>query len=124
VAIGKFNETLMDSLPYPAMLIRKDRRIIAANKLAKELGVEVGSFCWETFGKKASISEEDKAYYEKNKIVPPRGIACIFCKGNVALATSKPINEKIPAGDITYNTYWIPVSEDVYLHYAILMELS
>ncbi len=65
------NKALMDSLPYPAMLLRKDRRIIMANATAQAMGVEVGSFCWDTFGKKASITEEDRAYYEENHAVPP-----------------------------------------------------
>lgn len=116
------NRALMDSLPYPAMLIRNDRRIIIANKTAKELGVTVGSYCWDTFGQKASISTEDKDYYENNKIVPEKGIKCTFCKANEALSTQKLVNERIPAGDIIYDTYWIPLTEDVYLHYAIVLK--
>lgn len=116
-----FNKALMDSLPYPAMLIRKDRRIITANKAAKDIVVEVGSFCWDTFGKKASISEENREYYEKNNPVPPKGIKCTFCRADEALISQKPINEKIPAGDITYDTFWIPLTDEVYLHYAIVL---
>ncbi|MBT3256555.1 MAG: hypothetical protein HN366_08900 [Deltaproteobacteria bacterium] len=115
------NKALMNSLPYPAMLIRKDRRIITANKAAKEIGVRVDSFCWDTFGKKASISEENREYYEKNNTVPPKGIKCTFCRADEALISHKSINEKIPAGDITYDTFWIPLTEEVYLHYAIVL---
>ena len=114
-----FNKALMDSLPYPAILIRKDRRIIASNKVAKDIGIEVGSFCWDTFGKRASISEENRKYYEKNNTVPPECIKCTFCKANEALEFHKPININIPAGDITYDTFWIPLTSEVYLHYAI-----
>jgi hypothetical protein len=115
-----FNKALMDSIPYPAMLIRKDRRIITANKAAKEIGVEIGSFCWDTFGKKASISEENREYYENNNTVPPKGIKCTFCRADEALMSQESINEKIPAGDITYDTFWIPLTDEVYLHYAIV----
>lgn len=115
------NEMLMDSLPYPAMLIRRDRRIIAANKVARDLGVEVATYCWDTFGKRASISEQDKIFFESNGTVPPQGIKCTFCKADEALSFKQPINEKIPAGDITYDTYWVPLTDDVYLHYAIVM---
>ncbi len=115
------NKTLMDSLPYPSMLIRKDRRIITRNEAAKEMGVEVGSFCWDTFGKKASISEEDREYYEKNITVPQKGIKCTFCRANEALFSQKPINEKIPTGNIIYDTFWIPLTDEVYLHYAIVL---
>ena len=116
-----FNKALMDSLPYPAMLIHRNRRIISANKAAEGIGVEVTSFCWDTFGKKASISEENREYYEKNNTVPPKGIKCIFCRADEALISQKSINEKIPAGDITYDTFWIPLTEEVYLHYAIVL---
>ncbi len=121
LANKQLNKALMDSLPYPAMLIRKDRRIIIANKVATDLGVEVASFCWDTFGKKDSISNEDKEYFEKNCTIPLNGIKCTFCKADEALITQKPINEKIPAGEITYDTYWIPLTDDVYFHYAIVL---
>jgi len=115
------NKALMDSLPYPAMLIRKDRKIIMANKVATELGVEVGSYCWDTFGKQASISDEDKEYYNKNNAAPPKGIKCSFCRADEALKSQRAINEKIPAGEITYDTFWAPLTDDVYLHYAIVL---
>ena len=117
-----FNQALMDSLPFPAMLIRKDRRVLAVNKTAKDIGVEVGTFCWDTFGKKASIPEEDRKYYEMNNSVPPQGIKCTFCRANEALSTQKPVNVKIPADDIFYDTFWIPLADDVYLHYAIIQQ--
>ncbi len=115
------NRALMNSLPYPAMLISKERKIITANQKAIEIGVEIGSFCWDTFGKRASIPEKDKIYYEKNNTVPSQGIQCTFCKANAALTSQEPINEKIPADDITYDTYWIPLTDDIYLHYAIIL---
>lgn len=117
----RLNKALMDSLPFPAMLIRKDRKIIIANTVAQDLGVKVASFCWDTFGKKASISDQDKDYYEKNCTVPPNGIKCTFCRADESLISQKPINEKILAGEITYDTYWIPLMDDVYLHYAIVL---
>ena len=115
-----FNVMLMDTLPYPAMLIRRDRKIIAVNKLARDLGVGVGTYCWDTFGKRASISEQDKKIFESNGTVP-QGINCTFCKADKALASMQAVNEKIPAGDIAYDTYWVPLTADVYLHYAIVM---
>ncbi len=121
LANSHLNKMLMDSLPYPAMLIRKDRRVVAINKVAQEIGVKVGTFCWDTFGQQASITDEDKEYYAKNQSVPANGIKCIFCKANQALASQEPVNEKIPAGDITYDTYWVPLTDDVYFHYAIVL---
>ena len=121
IRTGKsINATLLNSLPWPAMLIRQDRKIIATNVIAEESGVVIGSFCWDTFGKKASISDNDREYFEKNNSVPPEGIKCIFCEADNALETQKTVNKKIPAGDITYDTYWVPLTDDVYLHYAFV----
>ncbi len=113
------NRALMDSLPYPAMLIRKDRRIITANKVAAEMGVKAGSFCWDTFGKKASISEKEKLYIETNNSLPSKCITCTFCMADEVLASAGPVNKKILVDNITFDTYWIPVTDDVYLHYVI-----
>jgi hypothetical protein len=57
---------LMNSLPYPAMLIHKDRVVLAVNSAAKEIGVVEMTNCWDTFGKLASIPPEDRAYFEKH----------------------------------------------------------
>lgn len=115
------NERLMDAFPYPAMLILRDKKIVVANRQARDLGVEVGTYCWDTFGKRASISEQHKENFEKNETIPSQGINCIFCKAKEALASMRPINEKISAGDTTYDTYWVPLTADVYLHYAIVL---
>ena len=56
-----------------------------------------------------------------NNTVPPKGIKCTFCRADEALISQKSINEKIPTGDITYDTFWIPLTEEVYLHYAIVL---
>ncbi|MBF0205167.1 MAG: hypothetical protein HQK67_12905 [Desulfamplus sp.] len=117
----ELDNSFMDSLPYPAMLIQNDRKVVAANKVARDLGVEVASYCWDTFGKKASISEQEKEYFEKNNTVPEHGIKCTFCKADECLSSQEPINEKIPAGDITYDTYWVPLTNEVYLHYVIVL---
>lgn len=38
-------ELLLDSIPHPTMLIRQDRIILAANKIAHEAGAVVGNLC-------------------------------------------------------------------------------
>jgi hypothetical protein len=59
--LSGFNETLLSSLPYPAMYIRrKDRVVLAVNKIAAELGVKPGGYCWREFQKEENISEEEK----------------------------------------------------------------
>ncbi len=115
----QFSTALLDSLPYPAMVIRKDRTILMANKAAKEAGAGVGSFCWDSFGKRASMSKEDREYYEKNGTIPPSGIKCTFCGAKNALDCQEPIWEKVVADDVCYSAHWVPLTDSVYLHYAI-----
>jgi len=39
------NQILLDAIPYPALLVRNDRVIIAANKAAMQEGTVVGGYC-------------------------------------------------------------------------------
>ncbi len=113
------NQALLDSLPYPAILIRKDRRIVASNKIASEIGAELETHCWDTLGKRASISDSNRTYYETHKCVPEGGFKCIFCMCDKAFDTSMTINEQVTVGDSSFNTYWVPLGDGILLHYFI-----
>ena len=115
----RLNQALMDSLPYAAMLIHKDRIILAANKLAREIGVEVGTNCWNTFGKLASIRKADKEYFEQHHKGPDCGTKCHFCMAEEALSSQKTVHLDVQADDIVWDTYWVPLNPEIYLHYAI-----
>ena len=115
----RINPSQMDSLPYPVMLINKNRKVLAVNKSAVAMGMKAGLYCWETYGNKAFISKADKDYYEKTNAVPPGGINCTFCIADVVLELKKPMKKKIPAEDTTFDTYWFPLSKEIYLRYAI-----
>ncbi len=111
----------MDILPFPVMLIHKDRTLISVNKAAAEMGVVPGSFCWDTFGKRQSIPTADRDYFEQNGQAPPNGTCCDFCRADTALLQQKTVREKIDSGTAVFDTFWIPVTADTYLHYAVLM---
>ncbi|RJQ50318.1 MAG: PAS domain-containing sensor histidine kinase [Nitrospiraceae bacterium] len=113
-------ELLLDSIPYPTMLIRRDRTILAANKIAREAGALVGEFCWQSFGHSEYISDEAKLYLKEHYggCCPP-GIKCSFCLADETTASDKPANCEVKAFGRLWDTYWIPVKDDVYLHYGI-----
>ena len=113
----KLTKLLLDATPHPAMLIQRDRTIILANKIARELGVEVGSKCWKTFGKSLFISDIDKELVEKG-IEPPAPM-CHFCLADSALELNITENDPEVVTDQTYDTYWVFIEKDLYLHYAI-----
>ncbi len=115
------NEMLLDSLPHPAMLVSKERRVLAANRTAEELGTKVGDYCWRSFGQCAFIPEADRRYVqEHNGEPPPGGSACTFCELDRMWATGKAQRTaKLEMFDRTWDAWWIPIDHETYLHYTI-----
>ena len=105
------NSLLLDSIPHPALLVRKDRAVIAANEIARELGAAVGGICRKGRGK----SNNTKNIPKKNEV-----ISCFFCKGNEMLNMDDPASLGIEFGNRFWNIYRVPTREEnVCLHYAI-----
>lgn len=120
---SEFNETLLASLPYPAMYVRRaDRIVIAANKLAIELGAKVNEKCWKEFGKSKYIADPKAKPIEidnDNSNSEPL-IQCSFCRGDECIFEDPcQNNPRVKAFDKIWNTYWVKVSDDVFLHYLI-----
>ena len=116
----RYREILLDSLPHPAMLIDKYRMILASNYVARETGAEPGERCWEGFGKCKYIPERDRRFVEEHKCTPPEGTHCSFCKAEQCLALEEPQNDpEVEAFGSIWDTYWIPLYDGIYLHYAI-----
>jgi PAS domain S-box-containing protein len=116
----RLNEVLLDSLPHPAMIIRKDRMILAANRIAKQLGAKVGGYCWQSFGQSEFIGEQDKQYIKKHKEVPAGGTCCSFCMADEALEKQTHTNNpEIKAWEKIWDTHWTALDEETYLRYSI-----
>jgi len=116
------NEMLFSSLPHPAMLIRgRDKVIVAANKIALEMGAKVGGHCWREFRKTQFISQKDKDVIAKYRdIVPAQlGIGCTFCLGDECLSESPKQKTTVDAFGKTWDIFWIRVNDDIYLHHCI-----
>jgi len=112
------NKVLMDSLPHPAMLINKNRRVLAANQIALDVGAKIGDYCWKEFGKMEYLSEKNRKKAEKNPDAV--GIKCTFCRADEALHSQRETNDpEVYAFDRIWDTYWTPLDDNVYLHYAI-----
>ena len=101
----QLNATLLDSIPHPAMLIRPDRTVIAANKIALEVGAKIGEPCWCEFAKSLFVRDGE------NK--------CWYCMADEAMAENEGKQREVEAFERLWDTWWVPVGEDVYLHYAI-----
>jgi len=121
--LSEINETLLTSLPYPAMYIKfPDRIIVAANKQALNMGAKVGGQCWREFGKSEYISQQFKKIAAKfPDIVPAEyGIKCSFCLAeNCFEEFSEQRNPEIHEFGLIWDVYWLKVSKDIFLHYAV-----
>jgi len=118
LAKQKLNELLLNSMPYPIMLINKKRIVVAANKIALDVGVIIGDYCWKEFGKCECLSESNKIL-AKNKADDPQ-IQCTFCMMDEIFKNNKTSND--PAVDAfgrIWDTYWVPLNDNEFLHYAI-----
>ena len=108
LAQRQLNETVLHSLPYPAMLLsRADRRIMLANKAAMDLGFTAGdrdetgfAFAW---------GEQDLENLESQAVRQERGQAQFFGHAafdriwNVTLAMVGPGLIFVSAADVTRN---------------------
>jgi len=92
-------ETLMERLPCIALLVRSHtREIIASNKYAKEVDAVPGKTCYSTWGQR-----EDP---------------CPWCLAPKAWETGEIHHLEVEALDVVWDAYWVPLKEDLYLHYA------
>jgi PAS domain S-box-containing protein len=121
----RLRTTLLDSLPHPAMLVQRDRIILAANRHARDLGARIGGFCGSEFGRRAFWSEaspEASIDLQRETGSEPAigSIKCEFCRADQALKSGEPVSIRAhKAFGRLWDAFWIPVDADTYLHYAI-----
>jgi DNA-binding CsgD family transcriptional regulator len=114
------NTLLLDSLPHPAMLINNKRMVLAANKIATDAGVEIGKFCWDTFGHSDCLYKEHKQRLKDDPDCFKNDILCTFCLADELIKTGVTQNDPaVSAFEKVWDTWWVPVQKDLYLHYAI-----
>ncbi len=87
--------------PYPVMLIKADRTILAVNVPGRKLGILVGIKCFQLTGK-------DKV--------------CPYCQANTAMKEKKGIQVASYQAALKQfvETFWVPLDgeETIYLHYG------
>ncbi len=121
--LAALNKTLLDSLPHPAMYIRrKDRLVLSVNKIAADMGVTPGGYCWHEFMQSNFITDDEKEIAERypGHIPAEFNIKCSFCMSDNCFNESYEQNKPdLKAFGAVWDTYWIKVSNDVFLHYAM-----
>jgi PAS domain S-box-containing protein len=118
---SRLNTLLLDSLPHPAMLIDRNHRIVAGNRITRHMGAQESDYCWRSLGQGRYIPEEDRAYLKAHKgHIPPGGTRCSFCLGVEALENDESTRvPEVEAFGRFWDIRWVPVAEDMYLHYAM-----
>jgi signal transduction histidine kinase len=107
--VSRLNELLLDSLPYPAMMIRQDQLVLAANQIAQEMGAQVGKTCSKSFRFNAHSKSPQKNENE-----------CSFCRIKEMFQLDKAINiPELHIHDRIWDIWWIPIDREDCLHYAI-----
>jgi signal transduction histidine kinase/CheY-like chemotaxis protein len=107
--VSRLNELLLDSLPYPAMMIRQDQLVLAANHIAQEMGAQVGKTCSKSFRFDTHSEYQEQAENE-----------CSFCRIKDMFQLGKAINiPEMTIHDRIWDIWWIPIDREDCLHYAI-----
>jgi len=110
----RLNQMIVSGLPYPAMVVDRDRKVLTASILAQQYGAKVGGYCWLDVQKCEHIREEHKAYMnEHNGRIPPGGTMCNFCLVDKALSERKPANApELRARGKIWDVSWVPLDGD------------
>ena len=96
---ARLNQELMDAMPCVAILVRRGSyQIVAANETARRYGMLPGEHCYATwFG---------------------RQTPCPWCLAPQLQATGQAQHGEVEVQGVIWDTHWIPVGPDLYLHYA------
>jgi diguanylate cyclase (GGDEF)-like protein/PAS domain S-box-containing protein len=109
---------MLEGIPSPSWLVSRERRILAQNKAAVSLfGTKIGDYCWKGIHEGEFLPDEYREAFKKNG-TPLPGTKCYFCRGDETLGTYEPANSEVELAGKIWDTWWIPLGEDVYLHYA------
>ena len=95
----RLNQILLDSLPCVALLLSPHtRRIVASNEAAVRVGAVPGKTCYATWGQ--------------------REAPCPWCLAPELWASGQARHLEVEADGVVWDAHWLPVSDDLYLHYA------
>jgi PAS domain S-box-containing protein len=95
----RLRQLFMDALPCIALLLENHtRRIVASNKTAAAVGVTPGELCYTSW--------------------LHRKTPCPWCQAPNLWQNGAPRNAQFRNNDIYWDAYWVPVDENLYLHYA------
>jgi PAS domain S-box-containing protein len=95
----RLNQILLDAFPCVAFLLRPEsREIVASNAAAVKVGALPGTHCYSTWGQRQD--------------------PCPWCLAPTLWGTGEAQHLEVEALGITWDAHWIPIAEDLYMHFA------
>ncbi len=100
IADSKYlQQLLLDHFPGVVLLLRTTtRQVVASNQAGIDVGAVPGSTCFGTWSQRLD--------------------PCPWCLAQDLWATGKEQQVIIDTGEKVFEAYWVPVSDDLYMHYS------
>ncbi|MBI4330689.1 MAG: PAS domain-containing protein [Chloroflexi bacterium] len=101
---ARIDRLFLDAIPYPAVLVRSDRTIMVANRVAAGIGAKPGQPCWREFCKSLFVLNGNEK--------------CWFCLADEALRENAEKKREVEALGRIWEVTWLPARDGIYLHYS------
>jgi hypothetical protein len=96
----QLSQTLLESFPGAAFLMQPHTyKIVATNRFAAQTGPASGKLCYSCWAKRES--------------------PCTFCLASSVWETGKPQHVEVEEDGTFLSAHWVPINEEVYLHFEI-----
>ena len=115
---NKLIHTMLQAIPNPAWLVTRDRVILTQNEAAKGFGASEGEYCWQGIHDLQTISPAQRESFIRTG-QPLPGTKCYFCLADEAMAEMTSTNCEVELDGVIWDTWWVPVDENTYLHYMV-----
>ena len=109
---------LLDSIPHPALLVSRSRKIKALNRVAREMGAKEGDRCWYGMFRLETIPPEQRSRFSTCATPFPE-TKCRFCRADEAFRTGEAVSAEVSAIGKIWVVWWVPIDSDTYLHYGL-----
>lgn len=115
------NETTLNAMPHAAIVINKNKTIIAANRIAREMGAIPGKDCANEFCAASRAIRCNSLHSQFGRTGQVHSAAAnSFCLAEKALLHKEVMGRhEIPFLSRLWDVWWIPLSGDLLLHYWI-----
>jgi len=108
-------QSLLNALPYPAVLISPERTILSVNNAAETLGILVGSFCFKNKNilPCAQINETQKCSSNAGDT------KCEICPADECFSNEKTSKRIVITNEQLFEVCWSPIDENAFLYSII-----